>query len=316
MIALKALADWTLGAGLELNAGLIRLAVGGDGAWHADSLPGPFTGLPSSPWSKLGTQTSSVVDGRLFLEDLSASDYVTYANDWGASSAVGSTVYFKMHTSWAGSASWPHRVMLYDGTYSAYLAPYYNYETKYNGREVYASFKEGVITLYFYNAVTGKFDAVTPPTPGTSAVNRIEFGSVSAGQTGSHFWEFLKFKLSCQSTPFVTTSPTATMGVVNVGGAAIKSIPLSMSAITGASCVCEYDIDGMGWVRPGSGTKAELDAALLGAKPHSLNLRVVFVSDGQTPASMRLDGGGVAGGAIYRLPLHVARLGGLEVIEL
>jgi hypothetical protein len=101
----------------------------------------------------------------------------------------------------------------------------------------------------------------------------------------------------------------AIMGFIAVGSI-IDQLPIIETIDAGASIVWSYDI-GAGWITPGGGTLAELNAALVGTSPATLNLRARFSSDAALLAGALFDiNGGViacpAGfQATYELPQEI-----------
>jgi hypothetical protein len=90
---------------------------------------------------------------------------------------------------------------------------------------------------------------------------------------------------------FLTTSPVATMGQITVG-AEIKRLGLIVSCESGATITWRYDI-GAGWVTPSSGTLSDLESALIGTSPSTLNLEAAFNSNGTANCDLYSDGASI-----------------------
>jgi hypothetical protein len=87
--------------------------------------------------------------------------------------------------------------------------------------------------------------------------------------------------------PYLTTSPTATMGQIAVA-TNIDELPITEDNGANGSITWDYDI-GAGWVT--GKTLAQLNTALVNTSPATLNLRAVLISDGSETglASFNLD---------------------------
>ena len=95
------------------------------------------------------------------------------------------------------------------------------------------------------------------------------------------------------------TGQLATVGAIAVGGITIEQYPI----ITTGDVVGEYNVDGGGWVQPGAGGDAQMEAALVGLSPTTLDLRYTLDSDGLTDATIDINGGVLAGtGAVCDYP--------------
>jgi hypothetical protein len=90
---------------------------------------------------------------------------------------------------------------------------------------------------------------------------------------------------------YFTTSPVATMGQITVG-ASITHLGIFENNNAGCTITWRYDI-GAGWVAPGSGTLSELETALVGTAPATLNLEAAFNSNGTANCTLSLDGSAI-----------------------
>jgi hypothetical protein len=90
---------------------------------------------------------------------------------------------------------------------------------------------------------------------------------------------------------YLTTSPVATMGQITVG-AEIKRLGLFVSCESGGTITWRYDI-GAGWVTPASGTLSDLETALVGTSPATLNLEAAFNSNGTANCDLYSDGASI-----------------------
>jgi hypothetical protein len=90
---------------------------------------------------------------------------------------------------------------------------------------------------------------------------------------------------------YPTTSPVATMGQITVG-ATITHLGIFENNEAGCNITWRYDI-GAGWVAPGSGTLSELETALVGTEPATLNLEAAYNSNGTDNCVLSLDGSAI-----------------------
>jgi hypothetical protein len=96
------------------------------------------------------------------------------------------------------------------------------------------------------------------------------------------------------------TGQVISMGNIAVSGNRIEKFPVT----TSGDVFGEYRLDNSGaWIKPGAGTDAEMQAALVGLTPAQLDLRYTLNSDGFTPASVNLDGRVIAGACLPSLPV-------------
>lgn len=112
--------------------------------------------------------------------------------------------------------------------------------------------------------------------------------------------------MSMNSTGFRTNYPlsplVASMGQVDVY-AAFEQFPITQAG----DVVWEYNKDGGGWTQPGSGTPAEVDAALSGFYIRTIDFRATLASDTLGDAAAYFDiNGGVLAGPV-RLPRYGVR---------
>lgn len=119
---------------------------------------------------------------------------------------------------------------------------------------------------------------------------------------GDPFTAFAKWIGTCTLlyTNYPLTSQLATMGAVDVY-AALEQFPVSQVG----DVVWEYNKDGAGWVKPGAGTPAEVEAALSGLYMETIDFRATLTSDaeGDAAGSFDINGGALAG------PVRLARYG-------
>jgi hypothetical protein len=301
------LADtWTLQAGLEAISNAIRLAVG-SGNWDGDSLD--MTAVPSAPWTSSGGQFAGVIDGELLeINDASISDFRFFQlapPDWIGDMVAGLTLYFKARTvingaSGAasilfiedGSKSYQLK-FLQDGTLSITAASTVNDDTaKYEWLDVYISITASTAAFYIFNSVTGVWDTIrTGLAAGTTASDRLLFGSGASTELGRAFWDRLFFKYSYHALPYITTAPEAEMAAAMSWGRKIDQIDLEEAlGSSNANVKYQYAIDAGSTYNGTWLTLAQLQSALVGTTPPWLRLKAQFNSDGLTPASISLNG--------------------------
>jgi hypothetical protein len=119
---------------------------------------------------------------------------------------------------------------------------------------------------------------------------------------GDPFTVFARWIGTCSLvyTNYPLTSQLATMGAVDVY-AAFEQFPVSQVG----DVVWEYNKDNAGWVLPGAGAPADIQAALSGLYMETIDFRATLNSDaeGDADASFDINGGALAG------PVRLARFG-------
>lgn len=304
--------DWTLAGGLEVDSAYIQLRVGGASTWNSNSLD--MTTLPGGNWTSSGTEVATVIDSTLLeiLDDNGATFRIFRLPDpsWTADLSSGSngvSAAISMHPSGTnttkgairvefddGNARWQYEWLENGGVLSHVYVGASNSadigKYVYSSGVYYFAIQDASADVWAFNDLTNIFDAlIVNEGAAATAIDALGFGSGSSTATGKSYWDYLNYAQAFQSTPFLTTSPTATMGQITVG-CEITNIPITVTVGGAATVTWDYDI-GAGWVT--GKTFAQLETALVGTSPSTLNLRSNHNSAGQAQAKFMLDGSGL-----------------------
>ena len=225
---LKKAADWdSLASGLEAVDGAIQLRAGGSLTADANSLD--MTALPSPPWTSLGTQPTNVRDGEILeIFDNSAGDIRGFnLPDPDFSESLSSGVSFHVKARSVVNLNSLNSSLIIDdgtrrfwvefqpdGTFDVVATATYDV-AKYEWTELFISLESNVADIWIWNPRTLIWDVVATGVA-TVAIgsDRVFFGSGSTASFGRSFWDFLIWFTGDSTTPFLSTSPVSTMGVV------------------------------------------------------------------------------------------------------
>jgi len=317
---LKKAADWdSLAAGIEAVDGAIRLATG-SGGWDGNSLDGTVT--PPAPWAITGSM--SVVESRLiYVNDLAgAGDFAALNNpNWNENFTTGLTLHFRALAKFSsgldgvaihiddGVSNWTINFnasgIIIKGAGTTTIST----KNQIAWGEIFGFINNDLLTLWIFNDFTQTWEVlVTNNAPAGTAANRIIFGSITGpGVQGVSYWDLVRWKSSQDVTPFLTTSPVSTMGVVALPvGFIVNGLGDFRTSIAGSGTLkASYNINNAGW----SGLFDDIEAlnVFLLANPieitdgtNSVDLRMTHGSDGLEQVQFwpgegpNLTGGGAA----------------------
>jgi hypothetical protein len=298
--ALANITDWTLGTGAELSNGVFQLQVG-SGGWDADSLD--MTALPDAGnWVKGGTEGASLIDNntRLYLLDDSAGALVAYSLSdpyWTADLTgvgAGASFYWKLNAPYITDAAGSGALIIMGDNSTEFRISYspsndsrvirdYSAATFSNSPdggtyEQYTSIQNASMSTWIYNPhILSWVNAFKDIASGATSGDYMVFGCQSNPGIAINNWSYFNFKESYQETPYLTSTVQITMGERTISDT-IDQIPIVEENGSNCTITWDYDITSGTWVT--GKTLAQLQTALIGTSPSTLNLRANFASDG------------------------------------